>query len=304
MQILNPQTSRRLINALKWVAWEFSGLRLMWEKIKPPKPQPGGRPPSSFFLWALAIYAVLFGAASARYENTVDRIENRANALFTQLSAPAYKKVLGRIPAAQNMPCPAKPQILWPPSVIRSLFGRERPYDAIVETLKQTVEAWKDKLGRVNLSLAHLRGADLVKADLTKANLAGADLSWATLAGARLEKAILLGTNLKGADLQKVNLREAILEVAILSKANLKKANLTGANLQGAFLDGANMQGTILGRAILLRADLKGANLRGVDLSGAIGLTREQLQSTVIDEKTRLPDYLLRPKKGGKSGGW
>ena len=66
-----------------------------------------------------------------------------------------------------------------------------------------------------------------------------------------------------------------------LSTTNLSSANLSGANLVGAYLRGTK----------LFRARLQGA-----DLSEAKGLTREQIESAITDEKTKLPDYL---KEGG-----
>ncbi|RLJ00708.1 MAG: hypothetical protein DRP11_05515 [Candidatus Aenigmatarchaeota archaeon] len=52
-------------------------------------------------------------------------------------------------------------------------------------------------------------------------------------------------------------------------------------------MEGANLQ-----RADLEGADLRGAHLEGADLTGATGLTKEQIKSAMIDEKTCLPGYL------------
>jgi uncharacterized protein YjbI with pentapeptide repeats len=53
-------------------------------------------------------------------------------------------------------------------------------------------------------------------------------------------------------------------------------------------LNGANLVNVQLHKARIQGADLRGANLNGAD-----GLTCEQVKSAVIDEKTRLPDYIL-----------
>ena len=42
-------------------------------------------------------------------------------------------------------------------------------------------------------------------------------------------------------------------------------------------------------------ACLDGADLRGVDLSEVIGLTMDQVRNAIVDEHTRLPDYLNQP---------
>ena len=40
--------------------------------------------------------------------------------------------------------------------------------------------------------------------------------------------------------------------------------------------------------------------LRGVDLRGVVGLTTGQIEEAIIDENTRLPEYLLSHKRGAK----
>ncbi len=74
-------------NSIKWLLWDFSGLRFIWQKIKPPVDQSTNkRAPVTFLLWVIGAYVAFFGVASQRYENRVDKIENRANAIFPQLS--------------------------------------------------------------------------------------------------------------------------------------------------------------------------------------------------------------------------
>ena len=55
------------------------------------------------------------------------------------------------------------------------------------------------------------------------------------------------------------------------------RPDLNGADLQGAFLQ---------------RAKLEEANLRGADLREVKGLTKEQIESAIIDDGTKLPDGL------------
>jgi uncharacterized protein YjbI with pentapeptide repeats len=44
------------------------------------------------------------------------------------------------------------------------------------------------------------------------------------------------------------------------------------------------------------QADLQQANLRGANLSGALGLTQAQLDQACVDDATRIPTDLQRPK--------
>ena len=125
--------------------------------------------------------------------------------------------------------------------------------------------------------LLDLRGVNLQGAKLRGAYLGGIDLRGAKLKGAT--------TWLKEADLRGADLRGADLGGANLMRANLQGTTLWGAHLERASLEGASLEG----------AHLEGAKLRGADLRGTIGLTQKQLDMTVGDELTRLPDYLEAP---------
>ncbi len=90
----------KILKAMKWFFWELMGTRSIWEKIKPPV-NPVTKP-ATIALWVVGIYVAFFGVASQRYENRIDIIENRANAIFTQLGTLNVKKVLSRIPVIKN----------------------------------------------------------------------------------------------------------------------------------------------------------------------------------------------------------
>jgi len=62
-----------------------------------------------------------------------------------------------------------------------------------------------------------------------------------------------------------------------LIEADLKEADLSHAKLDQADLENTNMDRT---------------NLSGADLRKALNLTCEQVESAVIDKKTRFPSYL------------
>jgi uncharacterized protein YjbI with pentapeptide repeats len=138
------------------------------------------------------------------------------------------------------------------------------------------------RLEGANLGLSNLEVARLNGAHLEGAFLADAKLEWANLQGAHLE-----GAKLQGAHLKKANLREAHLEGTNLLEARLEGADLVGAHLEGAVFLGAHLKG-----ADLMGADLRGTDLRWADLRWATGLTQKQIDSAIIDENTKLPDYL------------
>ncbi len=121
---------------------------------------------------------------------------------------------------------------------------------------------------------------DLDHTDLNHANLVGAHLA---------------GANLRGVFLRSADLRSADLTAAQLIAVNFKDgADLTGAHLSGgAILDeGAKFRHADLSGANLSGANLTGADLTSADLTGAIGLTQAQIDSSKIDQKTKLPSGL------------
>ncbi len=84
-------------------------------------------------------------------------------------------------------------------------------------------------------------------------------------------------------------------------RPDLRGAKLKGVNLRGAELKGVNLQGAQLQEANfrwgqLQGANLCGANLQGADLRDVEGLTKGQIESARIDDKTKLPDG-LRPSE-------
>jgi len=143
----------------------------------------------------------------------------------------------------------------------------------------------------VNFAGADLRGTDLSYGDFENAILANTKLSNATLYAANLHNANLLRADLSRADLRDVKLENAALTLAILQETDLSAAKLAGANLSGAQLKGTilldadlrqvDLRGAALSGAILRGALLNGATLDGADLRGAIGLSAEQLCSTI-----------------------
>ena len=126
----------------------------------------------------------------------------------------------------------------------------------------------------IDLSEAHLEGADL-----RYAHLEGADLSIAHLEGADLRNAYLEGACLMGVYLRRSDLWGAHLEGADLWGAHLEGAVLRGTNLRVAHLEGADLRGAILDRTDLRGADLMGSDFRKSEIWG-IHLTLALINGT------------------------
>lgn len=89
-----------------------------------------------------------------------------------------------------------------------------------------------------------------------------------------------------------LNLRGAFIRRTDLSKSDPRDAELAGADASHALFTRSDLRG----------ARLVGTILRGADLTGARNLTVEQLSQAVIDEHTRLPDYIDRSRLRSVAG--
>jgi len=151
------------------------------------------------------------------------------------------------------------------------------------------------------------RTRTFLKGEDHRLDLNGVDLRGANLKGANLEWVLLMASHLEYADLTEANLRNAILYGSFLNNTNLSTTNLEGcalvqvnligaslvqAKLKASNLANSNLTGANLGRANMDGAWLDKTCLKGANLMGAIGLTEDQIRSAIIDENTKLPDYL------------
>ena len=136
-----------------------------------------------------------------------------------------------------------------------------------------------------------VKGAKLRRANLQHAYMVRAFLINADLRDAKLQQAVLNVANLQQADLRNAKLQQAVLNVA-----NLQQADLTGADLTEARLIDADLSYAVLREARLTRANLQQANLRAANLTDVKNLTQAQLNEACLDEATKLPKDLKRPK--------
>jgi uncharacterized protein YjbI with pentapeptide repeats len=179
------------------------------------------------------------------------------------------------------------------------------------------IELQEASINGFNLSFANFMYADFSRgdfsnSDLRNSNLSRADFSDANFSGSDLRNVDFCKANISGA-----NFNEANLSNAYLSGSNLTNANLIGANLSNAdlsfhdhedheeYIDDPrdheydytshwDLAATLSG-AIMTDARLSSTKLDGADLSKSVGLTKQQLDSAIINEYTELPDS-LKPK--------
>ena len=123
-----------------------------------------------------------------------------------------------------------------------------------------------------------------VPIDLSGAHLLGADFRSAQLAEADFHEA-----NLAKADFERANLRGANLSSARLTGANFRDANLCAANFSSANLDNASLVGADASDARFESASLSNADFSGAKLSGASGLSWSDFLSCRFSTETVFP---------------
>jgi uncharacterized protein YjbI with pentapeptide repeats len=153
--------------------------------------------------------------------------------------------------------------------------------DEFILQIRKAHSKWLENPTASDGYRANFCEADLVAADFRMAMLKGADFRMAMLAGANFTKA---------------KLHKAQMDGANLTRANFSESQLQGANLDNAMLHLAILHKAILQDASLQHAMLYQANLQGADLSNVKGLTQYQINMACLDQHTKLPPGLSRPK--------
>ena len=111
---------------------------------------------------------------------------------------------------------------------------------------------------------------------LPEANFQGVNLEGTNFCFANLHYAFLNGTYFKNANLAGARLNSACLHSAVLEGADLRGADLSMAEFSFAQIDGAN-----LGNYTVGQRSPDGPSTYVTDIRGAIGLTEEQLMTTI-----------------------
>jgi uncharacterized protein YjbI with pentapeptide repeats len=144
---------------------------------------------------------------------------------------------------------------------------------------KRTVMQFLYQAGLIDKENSRIR---LFYANLTSADLKGSDAQENVFV---LNNANLRGVNLTDADLEYTSMEGSDVSQAHLVNTDLSNADLSDANLYHSYLDNVDLSG----------ADLSGADLSDVDLRNDTGLTQEQIDEAIGNERTQLPDDLQRP---------
>ena len=101
--------------------------------------------------------------------------------------------------------------------------------------------------------------------------------------------------NLRSVSLQRAFLRSATLSAADLEAANMSRADLAYAHLHRANLKAADLSGALLDYADFTDAVLTDANLSGASLQHVQNLTQAQINNSICNADTILPEHLENP---------
>ncbi len=253
-----------IIKTSIWLVWDFSGLRLIWNKVFPEQHEENSKS-SSFFLWLIGIYVAFFGIASQRYEKQNELLEKKVNFICSQISSSdrivkEYGFLL--IPETQATKIPIEPDILYPDSVFMSLFKSEKN-KRIGKRLKNLVIAYKE----------HLMNLNLENIDLSNINLENAKFMQSNLSGANFEGTNLWMADFSSGELQKVNFNRTCLQKAKFIKLpqdkvpNLRGSTFINADLINADFTGANLSRVNFENAYIDNTDFSDADILGLDFT-------------------------------------
>jgi competence protein ComEC len=269
------------IKKISLLIFDLSGCAAIWQKVRPLASNEQRKPASTIVIWGVSIYLGAFAIASQRFENQLDRIENRVNAVIAQGS-------IELVPSSQLLTTASKPNILEITSLWDSLFGEKIHDDDAIGLLRELVVskkmALKDKnLRKINLENSNMQYANLYRTQLFQAKISNADFTSANFSLAELGSISAIETNftdaiLREAYLDNADLRNAKFIFADLSFANLTNANIEGADFSGAYLGGATwIDGKICSDKSYGKCISESSNGRQQVLS------KEKLEVTVID---------------------
>jgi hypothetical protein len=205
-----------------FIIWDLSGLRFVFEMIKPRKNGFNKSEPSKLLIWIISIYIASWGLAMTKYELKNNNVYYQLSTVVPFVMDKAeenrdYSVLIG----FQRELSPIEPNIFSPKKVFFSL----------TEVKKETSYKVKETITKsIVVNKSYLSSAILCNADLYNADLCGANLSNANLTNVNLTNANLYNADMSGCNFLNVNLTNAYLSNTDISKAK----NLTIAQLEKA----------------------------------------------------------------------
>ena len=137
----------------------YSGLGFIVEMIyKTAKPEGLiGQKPSNFPLWAIGVYAGLYGAAATRYEHTLNRLYSRYGAFGEHVESGVNSQMIQAMIDLQREKVPVEPRFISPRSVIKSLNPQSDTSNALIDDISSIALQFLPQKKIVTISHAIVR---------------------------------------------------------------------------------------------------------------------------------------------------
>jgi uncharacterized protein YjbI with pentapeptide repeats len=285
---------------VKWLLWEFSGARCIYEKIYPPLTNNNKienrsyRKAPTFALWVIAIWSTLYSLAAQKYQGET----NTLNSLTLSISQQATikKDALALIPKLQSLNCPKKPDIINPLSMMKTLsndnYSIYKEYPKMVDSLCDLITTNKNNLNKLrieNINLQNCKGlqssnfeeSDLSNSHLNDNRLSGSNFKKTKISSVNFRKSMLFFCNFEDSFTQELNYNEDRLSQAInfdyddLQKPKMKITNKETGHVffispeAEKEIDVVIAQGPFFTEAFLRLSNFKNSELNFADFRGA-----------------------------------
>ena len=204
-----------------WLIWDLSGIRFIWNKIRPEK-DVGQAAPSSFLFWIVTIYLGLHSIASSKYDNSVASYDQGISTIYFELSIPELKQLgINKIADLQKRKFHSKPSIVDPIDTLKTVFFKSKIDPKKQNQLKTILKYYKKELNN-----SYLDSIDFSHFD----GLSNSNFSNSNLNNAKFSDSNLIGSNFNNAKLTNANFTGAQLSFATFQDANMQDANFIGAS--------------------------------------------------------------------------
>lgn len=208
------------LGRIKYLLWDLSGCRYIWNKVRPEKANDKPEP-SSIVIWLVSLHLGLFTLASALYDSSKNSYDAKLSLVYTLLQIEEVKQLgINKITSLQGDQVLLKPSIYNPIDNIKSIL---RVKVADVENEKQLKSLLK--YYKMHLSNSYLYQGDFSDID---------NLSQAQFQNSYLQKSNFKDSSLIYADFSNSDLRNTNFQNSDLSFASFYQADLRGADLSGA----------------------------------------------------------------------
>lgn len=150
-------------------------------------------------------------------------------------------------------------------AILNVIARRHWEYEVGTEN---TISLVNLELSDTELSHAHFKYSQISNTNLNEAMWLGTNFEKACISGSAMNSSCFAGSNFEGAQIRLVGFVDSDFE-----EANMVNVYFEKCNFQGALMHSVQLQ--------------------GAEFPLATGLTKEQIESTIIDRETVLPSYLM-----------